>query len=356
MNFCSDNVSGMAPEILDAMVRANSGPAMPYGADEISGRLEARFAEIFETEVAIFPVATGTAANVLALSAMTPPWGAIYCHRESHVNTDECGAPELYTGGAKLVPLEGQGAKIAADDLAARLAAAGAGVVHHVQPAAVSVTQASEAGTVYKQGELGAIAEAARAHGLGLHMDGARFANAVAALDCAPADITWKAGIDALSFGATKNGAAAAEAVVIFRRDLAETLGFRRKRGGHLFSKMRFLSVQLEAYLADGLWLRLARHANDMAGRLAGGLEGIEGVRLLHPVEANEVFAELPAAAIDGLLAEGFGFYRWGGDEATAVRLVTAFDTAGADVDRFIQAARRHALGAAGAAGRRERG
>jgi threonine aldolase len=341
MNFASDNVTPAAPEILEALARGNEGAAMPYGADAATERLEPLFAELFETEVKIFPVATGTAANVLSLAVMTPPYGAIYCHRESHINSDECGAPELYTGGAKLVAMEGAHGKITADDLAARLAGAGAGDVHHVQPAAISITQASEAGTVYTADEIAAIGDLARSHGLGLHMDGARFANAVAALGCAPADITWRAGVDALSFGATKNGALAAEAIVLFKPELAETMGYRRKRGGHLFSKMRALSLQLEAYLEGGRWLAFARHANEMAAELASGLDGLAGVAILHPVEANEIFLTLPAALADGLLAEGFMFYRWGDEAVPTARLVTGFDTKREDVRAFIATAAR---------------
>ena len=294
MNFCSDNVAGAAPEILAALAAANRGAAMPYGADAVTARLQRKVAEIFETEVAVFPVATGSAANSLALSVMAPPYGAIYCHEAAHINVDECGAPEFFTGGAKLVDLAGADGKLHAGDLAAALAGAGAGIVHHVQPAAISLTQASECGTVYSPHELHEIADLARANGLKLHLDGARFANAVAGLGCSPADLTWRAGVDALSLGATKNGALAAEAVVFFDRALAAAFGYRRKRAGHLFSKMRFLSAQLEAYLSDDLWLRNARHANRLADRLAQGLAGLPGARLVYPVQANEVFVALP--------------------------------------------------------------
>ncbi len=282
VNFCSDNASGAAPEVLRALEAANDGWAMPYGNDEATHRLEARVQEIFETQAAVFPVATGTAANVLCLSVMCPPYGAIYCHAGSHINVAECGAPEFYTGGAKLVTLAGAHGKIAPRDLEA--AVSGAGNVHAAQPAAVSLSNASEAGTLYTPGEIGAISEVAKAHGLALHVDGARFANALVGLGCSPAELTWKAGVAALSLGATKNGVLAGEAVVLFEPALAETFGYRRKRGGHLFSKMRFLSAQLEAYFADDLWLRNARHANAMAGRLAEGLAGLPGVELSHPV------------------------------------------------------------------------
>lgn len=311
MNFCSDNVTGVAPEIMAALAVANEGAAMPYGNDECSQRLEAKFSDLFETAVTVFPVATGSAANALALSVIAPPFGAIYCHAESHINADECGAPEFYTGGAKLVTLTGSDGKICAADLVTVLARSGAGVVHHVQPAAVSLTQASEAGTVYSVDEVHDIAEITHAHNLSLHMDGARFANAVVSLGCSPADITWRAGVDVLSFGATKNGAMAAEAVVFFNQSLAETFSYRRKRSGHLFSKMRFLSAQLEAYITDDLWIRNAAHANQMAATLAAGLASLPGAHLCHSVEANEIFIQLPEAVIAGLVADGFQFYRW---------------------------------------------
>ncbi len=360
MDFRSDNVTGAAPEILAAVAAANAGTAAAYGEDEITARVERRLCDLFETEVAAFPVATGTAANSLALSVLVPPYGAVYCHPLSHVNVDECGGPEFYTGGAKLVPLPGPDGKMAAADLDAALRAAGAGIVHHAQPAAVSLTQATECGTVYKPAEVAALAAVAHRHGLRVHMDGARFANAVAALGCAPADLTWRAGVDALSFGATKNGALAAEAVVFFDRALAASFGYRRKRAGHLFSKMRFLSAQLEAYLKDGLWLRLAAHANAMAARLARGLAAVPGVRLAFPVDANEVFAVLPEPVIAGLEAEGFRFFRWSGVWPAAmgghtIRLVTAFNTEAAAVDAFVAATTRFVAGAVAAPASRTR-
>lgn len=341
MNFKSDNVSGIAPEILAALAGANAGAAPSYGDDAITARLTRRFCELFEREVAVFPVATGTAANALALAAVMPAWGVVYCHEDSHIQTDECGAPEFFTGGGKLMPLPGQGAKLAPELIEGRMG--DQGVVHHAQPAAISITQATEAGTVYRPAEIEALAAVARRYRLALHMDGARFANAVAALGCRPADITWRAGVDVLSFGATKNGALAAEAVIFFDPARTAAFAYRRKRAGHLFSKMRFLSAQLDAYLADELWLRNARHANAMAARLADGLARLPGARLRDPVEANEIFIELPEAVIAGLEAEGFEFYRWGGPAARCIRLVTAFDTSAADVDALVAAAARRA-------------
>jgi threonine aldolase len=341
VNFRSDNVSGIAPEILTAIAAANNGDAPSYGADPITDRVARRFTEIFEREVAVFPLATGTAANALALAAVTPPWGAVYCHEESHVQTDECGAPEFYAGGAKLIALPGADAKLSPAAVEARMIEQD--VVHHAQPAAISISQATEAGTLYTPAEVTALGALARRRGLALHMDGARFANAVAALGCTPAEITWRAGVDVLSFGATKNGALAAEAVIFFDPAKAADFAYRRKRGGHLFSKMRFLSAQLDAYLADDLWLRNGRHANRVAARLADGLAQIAGARLRHPTQANEVFVELPEKAIRALAQAGFGFYRWGGESSLCLRLVAAFDSRLEDAEALIALARQHA-------------
>ncbi len=337
MNFASDNAACVAPAIMDAIEAANAGPAAPYGADAVSQSLEKRFAEIFEHDVAVFPVATGTAANALALASLTPPWGAIFCHEDAHIASDECGAPEFFSAGAKLVTLHGEHGKLAPDHVDRHCT--GTGVVHNVQPAALSITQQTEAGTHYRVDEVAALGAMARRHGIGLHMDGARFANAVAGLGCTPAAITWRAGVDVLSFGATKNGALAAEAVVFFDRANAVEFGFRRKRAGHLLSKMRFIAAQLDAYLRDDLWLRNARQANAMAANLGAGLARLPGAKLLHPVEGNEVFVELPEPVIAGLGAAGFGFYRWGSEPV--LRLVAAFDTSAADVDKFLAAVAR---------------
>ncbi len=352
MNFCSDNTAGVHPQIMDALARVNSIPAvMPYGNEEITKGVGKRLSDIFEREVEFFAVATGTAANALALAALSPPWGAVFCHELAHVQQDECGAPEFFSGGAKLIPLPGKDGKLQADALDVALQGAGAGVVHHVQPAAVSITQASECGTVYGAGEVGAIAEICRKHKVGLHMDGARFANALSSLNVSAADITWKAGVDILSFGATKNGAMAAEAIVVFDKALAQTLAFRRKRAGHLFSKMRFLTAQLEAYLTNDLWLHSAAHSNAMAKRLSDGLQKLRGVRLLYPVQANEIFPILPLGMKASLEAAGFGFYEWATPEAKAgeigLRLVTSFSTDPAHVEKFLAVAAQAAQGAA---------
>jgi threonine aldolase len=352
VNFCSDNTAGVHPQILDAIARVNSIPnVMPYGNDEITKGVGARLNEIFEREVEFFAVATGTAANSLALAALSPPWGAVFCHELAHIQQDECGAPEFFTGGAKLMPLPGADGKLQAAALDGALQGAGAGVVHHVQPAAVSLTQASECGTVYGASEVGAIGEICRKHKVGLHMDGARFANALSGLNVSAADITWRAGVDVLSFGATKNGAMAAEAIVVFDKALAATMAFRRKRAGHLFSKMRFLTAQLDAYLSDDLWLKSAAHSNAMARRLADGLQALKGVRLLYKVQANEIFPVMPLAMKSRLEAAGFSFYEWPTPEARAgeiaLRLVTSFSTDPAHVEKFLAVAGAVARGEA---------
>jgi threonine aldolase len=334
MGFTSDNIAGASPEIIAALAAASTGQAGPYGGDELTARVERKLGEIFEREVDVFLVPTGTAANALCLSAMTPPWGNIYCHPASHINNDECGAPVFYSNGAKLVTVDGASAKI---DPAALLSAARVkvGDVHSTQPSCVSITQATEEGSVYSLNEIEALAEVCKTSSIKLHMDGSRFANALVSLGCSPAEMTWKAGVDALSLGATKNGAFAAEAIVLFDPSLAPEMGYRRKRAGHLFSKMRFLAAQIDAYLADDLWLRNARQANDAAQRLTRGLAGLSGVEVLGATEANIVFCRLPAEVIQALLQAGFGFYhdRW---EPNVVRFVTSFSTTAGDVDNLL--------------------
>jgi threonine aldolase len=338
-NFASDNVEGSSPEVMAALEAANAGQARPYGGDEITARVERRLADLFERDCAVLLVASGTAANALGLAALTPPWGAVLCHRDAHILNDECGAPEFYTGGAKLIPLGGAWSKLEPDELG-REAVRGRGDVHVQQNAAVSVTQATEGGTVYTLTELVALGEVCREQRLRLHMDGARFANALVALGCTPAEMTWRAGVDVLSFGATKNGAPGVEAIVSFDTTLARELHLRRKRAGHLASKMRYLAAQMDAYLADDLWLRNARHANAMAARLRTGLASIPGVNADGPYDANMLFVRLPAVVIRGLLEQGYAFYPDRRDPA-AVRLVTSFATSTEAVDGFIASARR---------------
>ena len=348
MNFGSDNMAPAAPEILAAITEANDGMAAAYGNDEATARLDGAFSELFETKVRVFPTITGGAANSISLATLTRPWSAVYCHEESHVNTDECGSPEFFSDGAKLIPLPGDGAKIAPETLAEALKTAWIGSVHAVQPAAFSLTQQSECGTVYQPDEIAALTKIAGDYKLAVHMDGARFANAVAHLGCAPADITWRAGVDLLSFGATKNGALGAEAIIAFRHDLGEEIEFRRKRGGHLLSKMRYVSAQLEAYITDGLWLRLANQANAMATRLSDGLAALPGIERPWPTQGNEVFVTLPEPLIQALLADGAVFFRWGDRNASpTVRMVCGWHTQLNDVDALIAAAERHLKGPA---------
>jgi threonine aldolase len=342
MDFTSDNTVGAAPEILEALSRVNSGSETSYGGDDITAKLCARMSDVFEREVAVFPVVSGTAANALALATLVPPHGAIVCHSEAHIAVDECGAPEFFTHGAKLVAIDGAHGRLTADSIVHALGRFQIGVVHHPQPAAISITQSTESGTCYRLDEVGAIAELAQSRGLKLHMDGARFANAVAHLGCSPATATWRAGVDVLSFGATKNGALCADAVVFFRPEDARDFEYRRKKSGHLVSKMRFLSAQLLSYLEDDRWIHLARRANATASRLCRSLESVAGVEIAHPVEANAVFARVPGEMAARLRKAGASFYDWerAGEDRTLIRLVCSFATLGDDVRRFADIAR----------------
>ncbi len=348
MNFASDNTAGVSERIMEALAAANGGNVSSYGADDLTAAVETKLADLFEREVSVFLVVTGTAANSLSLAAITPPWGAVVCHEASHAMTDECGAPEFYTAGAKLVPMKGPGAKIPPAALKALLDDYGFGNQHSVQPASVTISQASEYGLVWRPGEIAEIAEIAHGHGMKLHMDGARFGNAVAAANASPAELTWRAGVDVMSFGATKNGAMCAEAVVAFSPEVAESLIYRRKRAGHLISKSRFVAAQLLAYLKDGHWLELARHSNGMARRLGEALDAAPAARLAAPVEANEVFAFVSAPAHAALKEAGAKFYDWHGagpamngegarEGETLIRLVASFSTADEEVARFSE-------------------
>jgi threonine aldolase len=341
MNFLSDNARGAVPEILRAMAAAGEGAYAPYGDDAITALLEHRFAELFERAVAVFPVISGTAANALSLATLVPPHGAIFCHADSHIATDECSAVESFTHGAKLVGVESPHAKLTPAAIEEALMRFQKGLVHHAQPAAISLTQSSEFGTVYRLDEIRALSDCARRHGMALHMDGARFANALARLGCTPAEATWRAGVDVLSFGATKNGAVGAEAVIFFAPGNTRDFAFRRKKAGHLISKMRFVSAQLEAYVKDGLWLKLAARANASAALLAEGLAQVPGAEIAHPVEANAVFVRLPDAVVARLREAGAQFYDWAPpkDGRTLVRLVASFATPESDVAKFLEIA-----------------
>ena len=346
MNFISDNTAGASPAVMAALAAANQGPAAAYGGDDWSARIERLFAEIFEHEVAAFLVTTGTAANSLALASLTRPWGAVITHQESHVADDECGAPEFFSDGAKLVGLPGAGNKIAPADVTRALARLREGALHQVQPQAISITQATECGCVYTPAEVAALKQAAAPRGLALHMDGARFANALVTLGCTPAEITWKAGVDVLSFGGTKNGAWAAEAVLFFDPARAGEMKWRRKRAGHTLSKGRLIAAQFEGLLRDGHWLALARHANAMALRLADALDADGRTRLAWPCQANEVFPILSAEMQARLASAGVAYLAWSDtalapgetlpEGAVIGRFVMSFRTALEEVDRLI--------------------
>lgn len=341
MNFASDNGSGVAPEIMSALAAANNGAVPGYGADAYTGEAIERLSEVFERDVSVFLVATGTAANALNLAAITQPHGAVLVHERAHVHTDECGAPEFFMHGAKLLPLAGDHGKLTPAAIEQGLEGFAQGVVHHPQVQAISLSQVTESGTVYSIAEIEELCALATKHSLRVHMDGARFANALVSLGCSPAEMTWKAGIDVVSFGATKNGAMGVEAVIVFDADLAADLPFMRKRSGQLLSKGRFLGAQMAAYLKDGLWLDMAGHANAMAALLASGIEDSPGARLRHPVQANQVFAVLPKPAHKALIAAGAVYYPWEREpDGVAVRLVTSFSTTEKDVEAFLSSAR----------------
>lgn len=342
MNFTSDNAWGAAPEMMEALMAANEGAAAPYGEDALTRRLVAEMSRVFERPVAAFPVMSGTAANALALAAAVPPHGAVFCHRLAHILTDECGAPGFFTHGATLVPFDGCCAMLETEPLAQALLQSRKGDVHHAQPAAISITQATECGTCYRPDAIAAIAQLAHRYGMKLHMDGARFSNAIAHLGCTPADATWKAGVDILSFGATKNGALGAEAVIFFDTAAALDFEFRRKKAGHLVSKLRFVSAQLLCSLEQDRWLAWASRANTLAGRLAAGLAEIPLADIAYPVEANAVFAYLPDAIVARLRQSGAKFYDWGSPAGgrTLVRLVTSPSTPEKEIDSFLAIAR----------------
>ncbi len=333
VKFASDNVTGACPEVLEAIVKANNEDRTPYGNDQLSKNLQDKFSEIFEKEVIVFPTASGTASNALALSTMTPSFGNIYCHRLSHINVDECGAPEFYTGGAKLINLNGINGKIIPEEFDKSVT--GKGIVHHTQPSSVSITQLCETGETYQLNEIKKITEIANKHKLNIHMDGARFANALVSLNCSPAEMTWKSGIDVLSFGATKNGCLGAEAIIFFKPELVGNLPFLMKRAGHLLSKMSFVSAQLDAYISNEVWLKNAIHANSMGKKLSMGLLQNKSIELAYPTDANEVFVKIPKNIINQLNLKGYSINddEW---EDKAVRLVTAWNTNPSDVEEFL--------------------
>ncbi|HET7068385.1 MAG TPA: beta-eliminating lyase-related protein [Nocardioides sp.] len=332
----SDNAAGVAPEILTAVQAANTGSALAYGGDELTARLHEVVREVFEhPTVRVFPVTSGTAANSLSISAATPPWGAVLCHPSAHIITSEGGATSLFGGGAVMQGVDGDHALIDPSRLRSTLESVRWGDPHESQPSVLSLTVPSDVGTLYRKEQIAELSAIAHEHGLRVHLDGARLANGVAALGCAPADATWRAGVDVVSLGATKNGALSAEAIVVFDETIADELVYRTKRSGHVTSKMRFQSAQVTAYLTDGLWLRLAAHANRRMAELTAGLRGLEapGVRLLERVDVNMAFVELPAPAADALPEVGILCYRM---SPTSVRLVTSWQTTADDVQQAV--------------------
>jgi threonine aldolase len=350
MNLASDNATGASERVIAAIAAANGGAQPAYGADDYSQRAEALIGEIFGRPARVQLVATGTAANALALASMTPPWGAVLCHAEAHVMDDECGAPEFFTHGAKLAGIPGAGGKITPDGLREMLGRFPRGAAKSVQPAALSLSQVTEAGTLYSLDEIRALADIAHEHGMKVHMDGARFANAAMSLGVSPAELSWQVGVDVLSLGLTKTGALACEAVIFFDEALHDDMPYRRKRSGHTLSKGRLLGAQAVALLEGGHWLELAAHANAMATRLSRELASLPGVRLAWPTQANEVFPILPARIDEALRAAGFTYYAWSSgslmpgesvrEDERFVRLVTSFQTSAEGIDALIRVAR----------------
>ncbi len=329
MRFFSDNAAAAHPKVIEA-IGASNRVDTAYDGDEWSQKLDGAFSELFETEVRAFWVTTGTAANCLALAALCPPYRGILCPRDAHIEVDEAGAPGFFTGGAKLIPLDGPGAKVTTE----MIVTACDGIrddVHQVQPAALSITNATEYGLVYRAPEVAALGQLAKARGLALHMDGARFANALATTGESPADVTWRAGVDAMSFGFVKNGGLNAEALILFRTELADEIAVRRKRAGHLLSKGRMLAAQILALLEDGLWLENARSANAAAEALAKAAPQ----RLIYPVEANELFLRVSDDEAASLRNLGFDFYEWGPGQ---IRFVTSWDSDSKAVDQLASA------------------
>lgn len=347
MHFASDNTSPAHPKVIEALTKANEGYVPSYGADPIMEEVRTRVRTLFEApEAAVYLVATGSTANALSLATFTQPWTAVFCHRVAHVEEDECGAPEFYTGGAKMTLVEGEHAKMDPDALRQAIRFTGRGGVHNVQRGMVTLTNVTEAGTVYTVDEVAQIAGIAKEYDLPVHMDGARFANAIVTTNASPADMTWRAGVDVLSFGGTKNGLMGVEAVVIFDPAKAWEFELRRKRGGHLFSKHRYLSAQMLAYLEDDLWLQMARDANHAGQLLSDELMYIDGASLVHPADANMVFPSLPRALHRKARAAGAQYHVWPGDQSldgpdedpVSARLVCSWCTTEEDVDAFLAA------------------
>lgn len=349
MDFGSENTSPVHPDFVNAVVSANKGYATNFEAEAWTERALTRLQDFFQTkELSALTVATGTAANAIALGAMVPPYGSILCHWDAHIVTDECGAPEMFSSGARQIPLAGEHGRIAVQALTAHLEEARIGVVHAIQPSALSLTNLTEAGTAYSPDETAALTRVAAKAGLGVHLDGARFANAAAFLGATPAQLTWKAGVDVITLGTTKSGSFGAETIVSFTPRFNTALAFLRKRSGHFAPKSRFLGAQIEAYVENDLWLNNARHANRAARRMADGLVAIPGVTLIHPAEGNQVFASMPEALGDALVAAGCKFQRNWRLHPRHHRFVCSWATADAEVQQMLDVCR--AAGGSGAA------
>ena len=339
-NFRSDNETPIAQPVMQAILDANQGTAFAYGEDPWSERLDEAFSDLFEHPVRVLPVPTGTVANAIALASVTPPWGAVLCHRNAHIYCDESGAPEFYGSGLRLVLGDGEHGKLNPQSLRKAMQGTTGHGIHSYEAAALSLTQCTESGTLYSPDELATLCGIAKDAGLATHLDGARFGNAVAALGCSPADLTWRAGVEMLSFGASKNGCMAAEALVFFdRHEAFATAERHRKRGGHLYSKMRYLSAQLLAYIENDLWLELARHANKQAAAFAEAVSEHPQAQLEYPAEANEVFVRWNTPAFERLEAAGIGFLTWPGQDDLA-RFVFGHTTSDEDTRTLIEAFR----------------
>lgn len=333
----SDNNSGVSPEILQAIINENEGDVEAYGHDDLTLKAQQKLRQVFENDnLVAHNLISGTATNSLIIATMSPTYGAIFCHKDSHINSAECGAIEFQCGGAKLIPLQGIDGKILPDELEASINAFTIGEPHHIQPSILSIAQTTELGTVYSLEEISALTKIARKYNLKFHMDGARFANALVEIGCSPAEMTWKIGVDALSFGTTKNGTLGAEAAIFFNGEDDKGFIYRRMRSGHLLSKMRFVSAQILAYLENDLWLENAGHANAMARRLSEGVKKYEKIRFVTPIQSNVMFAEIENSLKDKLWAEGFRFYTETADGKQYTRLVMAFNTSEKTIDDFI--------------------
>jgi threonine aldolase len=341
LDFGSENTTPVHPAFAQAVVAANDGYATNFEAEQWTERALRALREFFGTnELSAFTVSTGTAANAIALGAMAPPYGAILCHWDAHIVTDECGAPEMYSFGARLIPLAGEHGRISPEALASQLREARFGVVHAVQPSVLSLTNLTEAGTAYTPDEIAALARVAHDAGLGTHLDGARFANAAAFLGVSPAELSWNSGVDIVTLGTTKSGSFGVETIVAFTPKYDTALAFLRKRGGHFAPKSRFLGAQVEAYVRDGLWLANARHANRAARRMCEGFARMDGITLVHPTEGNEVFVAMPDTMLDALVAAGCKFQRDWRLHPRHHRFVTSWATADEDVDRLLELCR----------------